>query len=56
MARAVSGGRCSGNLGDDAHIAALVIEHGVRELLTTDRDFARFSGIRARDPFVEPLS
>ncbi|MFQ5745578.1 MAG: TA system VapC family ribonuclease toxin [Acidobacteriota bacterium] len=55
MARAVSGGRCSGNLAHDAHIAALVIEHGVRELLTTDRDFSRFPGIKVRDPFVEPL-
>ncbi len=32
-------------------IAALCIEHGVRELLTLDRDFARFSGLSSRDPF-----
>ena len=51
MARAVAGGRCTGNLAHDAHIAALAVEHGVRELLTTDRDFARFQGLVWRDPF-----
>ena len=44
-------GKATGNLAHDAHIAALVLEHGARELLTTDRDFARFPGIRVRDPF-----
>ena len=44
------GGRATGNLVHDAHIAALVLEHGARELWTRDRDFARFPGIRARNP------
>lgn len=47
-------GRASGNLAHDAHIAALLLEHGVRELLTLDRDFARFPGIVVRDPFERP--
>ena len=34
-----------GNLAYDAHIAALIDEHGVNELWTADRDFARFPGI-----------
>jgi hypothetical protein len=51
LRRAIEGGRTSGNVAHDAHIAALVVEHGVRELLTTDRDFARFPGLRVRDPF-----
>ncbi len=34
-----------GNLVFDAQIAALCREHGVRELLTEDRDFARFEGL-----------
>lgn len=42
----------SGNLMHDAHIAALCIEHGVTELVTGDRDFHRFSGLRVVDPFV----
>jgi toxin-antitoxin system PIN domain toxin len=49
--RVLAEGDARGNLAHDAHIAALVIEHGVKELLTSDRDFARFPGIRARNPF-----
>ena len=45
-------GAASGNLAHDAHIAALVVEHGVSELLTVDRDFARFPAVRARNPFA----
>ncbi|PAT36868.1 TA system VapC family ribonuclease toxin [Vandammella animalimorsus] len=35
----------AGNLTNDAHIAALAIEHQA-EVLTFDKDFARFSGLR----------
>ncbi len=41
----------SGNLIHDAHIAALCLEHGVTELVTGDRDFTRFRGLRVVDPF-----
>jgi toxin-antitoxin system PIN domain toxin len=34
-----------GNLVTDAHLAALAIEHGA-ELVTFDRDFGRFAGLR----------
>lgn len=34
-----------GNLAFDAQIAASCIEHGVRELITADRDFARFAAM-----------
>jgi toxin-antitoxin system PIN domain toxin len=51
MRHVVQEGGATGNLAHDAHIATLVLEHGVRELLTTDRDFARFPGIRLRNPF-----
>ena len=37
-----------GNLAFDAQIAALCREHGVSTLLTNDRDFARFEGLRLR--------
>ena len=37
-----------GNLAFDAQIAALCGQHGVSELLTNDRDFARFRGLRPR--------
>lgn len=51
LRRTILAGKARGNLAHDAHIAALAFEHGVRELWTTDRDFARFSGLRIRDPF-----
>lgn len=38
-----------GNLVADAYHAALAIEHGC-EWITTDRDFARFPGLRWRHP------
>jgi toxin-antitoxin system PIN domain toxin len=38
-----------GDLVTDAHLAALAIEHGAT-LCTTDRDFARFPGLRWQNP------
>ena len=52
LRRVVEAGQALGNLVHDAHIAALALEHGVRELLTADRDFARFPGLRTRNPFA----
>ncbi len=40
-----------GNLVPDAYLAAVAIEHGA-ELVTTDRDFARFPGLRWRHPLA----
>jgi toxin-antitoxin system PIN domain toxin len=51
LRRTVSSGRARGNLAHDAHIAALCLEHGVQELLSADRDFNRFPGLKVRDPF-----
>jgi toxin-antitoxin system PIN domain toxin len=42
-------GQAKGPLLMDAHVAALAIEHGAT-LCTTDRDFARFPGLRVRNP------
>jgi len=39
----------AGNLTTDAHLAALAIEHGA-ELVSYDRDFGRFRGLRHRLP------
>jgi predicted nucleic acid-binding protein len=39
-----------GNLVPDAYFAAMAIESG-SEWITTDRDFARFPGLRWRHPF-----
>lgn len=40
-----------GNLVTDAHLVALVRQHGVGTLWSHDRDFRKFEGIRVRDPF-----
>ncbi len=36
----------------DARIAAICLAHGVDELWTADRDFGRFTLLRARNPLV----
>lgn len=41
----------TGNLLHDAHIAALLLEHGVEELLTADEDFRRFPKLKVTNPF-----
>ena len=41
--------RASGNLVQDAWFAALAVESGC-EWITTDRDYARFPGLRWREP------
>lgn len=38
-----------GNLTSDAHLAAMAIEHGA-ELCSTDTDFARYPGLKWRNP------
>ncbi len=40
-----------GNLVPDAHLAALLLTHGVKVLYTHDKDFRKFSQLQARDPF-----
>ncbi len=40
-----------GNLASDAHLAALAIEHGA-ELCSSDHDFARFPGLKWRNPLA----
>ena len=41
-----------GNLTTDAQIAALAMEHGA-EIHSADTDFARFSGVRWRNPLAK---
>lgn len=52
--RALTGhGQTSGPLIMDAALAAIAIEHGAT-LCTTDRDFARFDGLRWENPLARP--
>lgn len=41
-----------GNLVHDAHIAAVLAEHGVRRIYTRDQDFRRFPGLEVVDPLA----
>lgn len=43
------GGRAAGNHSTDAHLAALAIEWGL-VMVSGDRDFARYPGLRWHDP------
>ena len=40
-----------GNLVPDAHLVALMRDSGVETIVSRDRDFRKFDGIRVRDPF-----
>jgi toxin-antitoxin system PIN domain toxin len=40
-----------GNFVPDAHVAAILFQHGVRTLYTHDRDFRKFELLDVRDPF-----
>ena len=52
LADQLVGGRGTGNHVMDAHLAALAIEWGL-ELVSADRDFARYPGLRWRDPIAD---
>lgn len=41
-----------GNLVPDAHLVALMRQHGIATIWSHDRDFRKFEGITARDPFT----
>jgi toxin-antitoxin system PIN domain toxin len=43
--------KATGNLVSDAHLAALAVEHN-STLASTDTDFARFRGLRWRNPIA----
>jgi toxin-antitoxin system PIN domain toxin len=47
------GAGTAGNLTTDAHLAALSVEHGA-DIVSYDRDFARFTGVKHRLPGSTP--
>ena len=52
LRRQLVSAQVQGPMVHDARIAAICIGHGVRELLTADRDFGRFSALASRNPLV----
>lgn len=51
LQEAISTTTARGNLVPDAQIAALMRTHGVRTIISHDRDFRKFPGIDVLDPF-----
>jgi len=45
-------GRITGPRVHDARVAAICLQHGVRELWSADRDFSRFKDLVVRNPLV----
>jgi toxin-antitoxin system PIN domain toxin len=40
-----------GNLVPDAHLAAMLLQHGVRKIYTADSDFKKFEFLEVENPF-----
>ena len=53
LQRIINASKATGPLVHDARIAALCQSHGIKELLTADRDFGRFRDLKTRNPLVE---
>jgi predicted nucleic acid-binding protein len=48
----VESGRIVGPRLHDARVAALCLQHGVREFWSADRDFSRFPALRVVNPLL----
>ena len=42
-----------GNLVSDAHLAAILFQHGIRRLYSADSDFRKFATLDVKNPFSE---
>jgi len=54
IARLAQRARIVGPRIHDARIAAICLNHGVRELWTADRHFSDFPSLKIRNPLVDP--
>lgn len=52
LERLVLASKAAGPMVHDARIAALCLSHGVRQLLSADRDFSRFPPLKIKNPLV----
>jgi predicted nucleic acid-binding protein len=50
LKRLCQSGRIAGATVHDARIAALCLDHKVKELWSADRDFSRCKGLKTRNP------
>lgn len=42
-----------GNLVPDAHLSAVLVQHGIKRVYTNDTDFKKFEFLDVRNPFAE---
>lgn len=52
LSRLARASRASGARVHDVRIASICLIHGVDELLTADRDFSRYPGLKVRNPLL----
>lgn len=52
LKKTVSAGQIVGGAVHDARVAAICVEHGVKEFWSADRDFTRIIGLRVRNPLL----
>ncbi len=52
MKESIKKGKIHGPMVHDARVAALCVEHGVRELWSADRDFSRFKDLTVKNPLI----
>jgi hypothetical protein len=52
MRELIATAEVSGPFIHDAHVAAICLDYGARELITGDSQMRRFSGLKCRDPFA----
>lgn len=52
LRRLIAAGHVKGRLIHDAKIAAICLQHGVREFWSADHDFSRFSQLKTVNPLV----
>jgi uncharacterized protein len=52
LKKIVSAGKIMGGAIQDARVAAICVEHGVREIWSADRDFTRVAGLAVRNPLL----
>ena len=51
--RALAAPGVAGNLVHDAHIAAVLANHGITQIWTFDQDLRRFPGLTVKDPLTD---
>lgn len=55
LKQTVQAAKVTGAMIHDARIAAICRQHGVSLLLSADRDFTRFAGLKTTNPLLDPV-